>query len=171
MSNKWTLEIVFRSATCPKTVILYGESWINTIIPNTKYILLCFLKNHSIIFNKIPDQIPKGYVQAKTFNGETKDKDTHTKLQYGLQAKCKSQVLVLQFIRFTIFSQEWGPRLRIPSCSSSQCRGEIWGPTPVHSAFKPQCWVYNNDVSLCAYATGSTITQKESRRVYREVLV
>lgn len=86
-------------------MILYRESWINTIIPNN-YLLLCLLKNHSIIFNKIPDQIPKGYVQAKTFNGENKDKDTHTKLQYGLQAKCKSQVLVLQFIQFhNLFSR------------------------------------------------------------------
>jgi len=49
--------------------------------------------------------------------------------------------------------------------------GRFKGPTPVHAAFKPQCWVSNNDVSLCTYATGSGITHKESRRVYRKGLL
>lgn len=109
--------------------------WRKFLTPNTYCSAFWRITLSALFFNKIPDHIPKGYVQAKTFNGETKD--THTpSFSMAYKQNAKARCLCCSSNGFTIFPQKWGPRLRIPSCSSSQCRGEIWGPTPVSLCLK-----------------------------------
>lgn len=102
-----------------------------------------------------------------------RQRHTHQAMAH-IVAKCKNQVLVFGTYRGTIsqsFLNSEGHTLGAPAAPHPSTGGRFEAPTPVHTAFKPQCWVSNNDVSPCTYATGSAMTQRESRRVYREVLL
>lgn len=58
-----------------------------------------------------------------------------------------------------------------PAAPRPSAGGDLRAPHRFTLPSNPSAGFSNNDVSLCAYATGLAITQKESRRVYRKVLL